>query len=102
MFPPGLAKLATNPLETGSLIEAKTMGIVLDAFLIARIAGVVGATMRSTFRWTSSAANSVVRSCLPSDISIFNDNVLALYVAEITEPVTKRVDAGLVSASGGP
>jgi len=50
MFPPGLARLVTNPLATGSLIEVKTRGIAVDAFLMARIAGVDEATIRSTFR----------------------------------------------------
>ena len=41
MFPPGRARLATNPAPTGSIAVVMTIGIVWVAFLAARAAGVV-------------------------------------------------------------
>jgi len=65
-FPPGLAKLETNPSSTGSAAAAKTMGIVLLAFLAASIATRELVTMTSTLRRTTSAARSGRVSILPS------------------------------------
>ena len=56
MFPPGRARLATNPLPTGSLSNVMTMGIVLVASLAARVSAGPAVTMTSTLRRTSSAA----------------------------------------------
>ena len=55
MFPPGCARLATNPAPTGSALDAMTMGMVLVACLAARAAAVVPATMMSTCICTRSA-----------------------------------------------
>src|SRR5439155_4047807 len=62
MFPPGRARLATNPLPTGSPALAMTMGMVLVARWAAGIAGVAPATMTSTFICTSSSARPGRRS----------------------------------------
>src|SRR5262245_65702337 len=56
VLPPGRPRLATNPLPTGSLEVGMTMGIVVVALCAALMTGVPDATMRSTFRLTSSAA----------------------------------------------
>jgi len=61
-LPPGRARLATRPLETGSAGPAKTMGMVLVACLAARAACVFAATMTSTLSATSSAARAGNRS----------------------------------------
>gem|GEM_PF-2323429 len=66
MFPPGRAKLATNPLATGSPSCAKTMEIVVVASLAARVTDGPAVTMISTLRRTSSAASSRSRSAFPS------------------------------------
>ena len=66
MFPPGRARLATNPLATGSLSDDMTMGIVLVASLAARFAVEPPETMTSTLRRTSSAASVGRRSGFPS------------------------------------
>ena len=66
MFPPGRARLATNPLPTGSLSNAMTMGIVEVASLAARVAVGPPVTMMSTLRRTSSAASAGRRSSFPS------------------------------------
>src|SRR5262249_45752061 len=58
MFPPGWAKLATNPVLTGSDTRAITMGIVEVARFAARDAWVLMATITSTLRRTSSSARS--------------------------------------------
>ena len=47
MLPPGFAKLAANPLPTGSETAANTIGIVCVAACIAAVAGVVIATNTS-------------------------------------------------------
>ena len=60
-FPPGRAKLVTNPAPTGSLTLAKTIGIVLVVFLAARAGSVEFVTITSTLSWTSSAARSASR-----------------------------------------
>ncbi len=56
-FPPGRAKLATNPAFTGSIpLNAITIGTVWVAFLAALMAGGLTATMMSTLARTRSAA----------------------------------------------
>ena len=66
MLPPGFAKLAANPLPTGSETAANTIGIVRVAACNAAVAGVVIATNTSAFRPTSSFATSCIRSTLPA------------------------------------
>jgi len=65
MFPPGRARLATNPLRTGSGSAAITIGIVAVA---SRAAPMVRprATMTFTGMRTSSAASADKRSRFPS------------------------------------
>ncbi len=63
-FPPGRARLVTNPAATGSA-AVKTIGIVPVADLAASaVADPPVATIRSTGRRTSSAARSRSRSGL--------------------------------------
>ena len=62
MFPPGRARLVTNPCAMGSPTFAMTIGMSLVACWTARIAGVDAVTMTSTFRPTNSTANSASRS----------------------------------------
>ncbi len=66
IFPPGRARLATKPNATGSPLVTMTIGIVVVAFLAARIAGDPAVSMTSTLRRTNSAANSGSRSNFPS------------------------------------
>ena len=47
-LPPGLLKLATNPLATASPLAAMTIGTVFVAFLAARVDGVLSVTIAST------------------------------------------------------
>lgn len=61
-FPPGRARLATNPVPTGSPTTTVTIGMVLVTFFAARAAAVPGATIRSTLRLTSSVASARYRS----------------------------------------
>ncbi len=72
MFPPGLAKLATNLFSTGFPAAAITIGIVLVACLAARVDGLPPVTMVSTFSRTKSAARPGSRSsrASPSRYSI--------------------------------
>ena len=64
-FPPGRAKLATSPVPTGSVLVVMTIGIVLVAFLRARVRAEPSAITMSTFNRTSSAARSAKRSVFP-------------------------------------
>jgi ABC transporter substrate binding protein len=66
MFPPGRARLATNPFPTGSLSNAMTMGIVTVASLATRVTVGPAETMMSTLSRTSSAASAGRRSSFPS------------------------------------
>ena len=62
MFPPGCARLATNPFPTGSGSCPITMGTVEVACLAGRVAWGPPVTMRSTLRRTNSAASAGRRS----------------------------------------
>ena len=55
-FPPGRARLATNPRPTGSVAFIMTIGTVPVAFLAARIAGSIDATITSALPDTRSRA----------------------------------------------
>src|SRR5262245_54501571 len=66
MFPPGRARLATNPFPTGSPSCAMTIGTVAVASLAERVPAEVPVTMTSTLRRTSSAASAGKRSSFPS------------------------------------
>ena len=57
MFPPGLPRLDTSPTRIGSPTPTMTMGIVVVAFLAARLPGVFATTMTFTGILTSSAAS---------------------------------------------
>ena len=66
-FPPGRARLVTNPWPTGSTAATMTMGIVLVASLAARVAPPPPpVTMTSTFNRTNSAERAERRSSFPS------------------------------------
>ncbi len=60
-LPPGRARLTTKPPRTGSVANAKTMGIIAVADFTVGTEG-PSVTMRSTWRWTNSAAISASRS----------------------------------------
>ena len=66
MFPPGLPRLETSPTRTGSPTATMTMGMVVVAFLAARLPGVFATTMTFTGSFVSSAASSGRRSGCPS------------------------------------
>src|SRR5438445_683140 len=84
-LPPGRARLVTSPLVTGSPTAMKTMGRVLVACLAARAAGVPGATRTSTLSATSSAATAGEPLELPLGRSVFDHEVAALDVTEVTQ-----------------
>ena len=65
-FPPGRARLVTNPSRTGSLIPMKTIGIVLVRSLAVRARNVLAVTMMSTFIWRNSVTKVEARSFFPS------------------------------------
>ena len=64
-FPPGRAKLEISPAPTGSPADM-TIGMELVALRAASAAGVPHATITSTGRLTSSAANPANRPVAPS------------------------------------
>ncbi len=57
-LPPGRPRLATRPAPTGSALAAITIGIVLVAFIAARVPAVVAVTITSTSRRTSASASA--------------------------------------------
>ena len=69
-----------------------TIGIVPVACLAAKLAGEPEARMSSTFRATSSAARSGSRSLRPSEEAVLDDDVLALDVAVLAQPLEKALD----------
>ena len=66
MFPPGRARLATNPFPTGSASCAITMGIDVVASFVTRVGSGPEVTMTSTLRRISSLASAGRRSSFPS------------------------------------
>ena len=82
MFPPGRARLSTSPGVTGSPTLEKTMGIVLVAFLAARVSALAGVMITSTLRRTSSSARAGSRSSLFSAYQTRKRYVLALDIAD--------------------
>ena len=66
MFPPGRARLATNPFPTGSRVKRHDDRNRAGCFFAARVAVDHPMTMTSTLRRTSSAASSGSRSSFPS------------------------------------
>src|SRR5262245_4593643 len=66
IFPPGLARLATNPLPTGSVSCAMMIGIVEVASFTGRVTAPPPVMMISTLSCTSSAASAGRPSIFPS------------------------------------
>jgi hypothetical protein len=64
-FPPGLERLSTSPVLTGSPATAITIGISRVASLAATARGVNHVTITSTLSRTSSAASAARRTCCP-------------------------------------
>src|SRR2546427_7256360 len=94
IFPPGRAMLATNPALTGSAIVGMTIGIVPVARWAAYPAGLFAATMTSTLRRTTSAANSGNRSVVPPPQRHSTVMFLAFDVAEVTQPLEEDIRGG--------
>ena len=100
MFPPGCAKLLTNPEPIGSLAGAITIGIVAVAFCAAATAGVASATIKSGLSAinSSSSAGSVSYRPFASLTSIIrflpSSYPLDLNVSRMTSrinwPLTRR------------
>jgi len=65
-LPPGLAKLATTPAETGSFANGKTIGVAGIACFAAFTAATPAVTTMSTLSRANSAAISPQRSARPS------------------------------------
>ena len=66
MFPPGRARLLTNPVPTGSIDHVMTMGMVVVACFSAAMPGLPPVTTTSGLSRTSSAAKPGIRSYLNS------------------------------------
>jgi hypothetical protein len=67
IFPPGRAKLATNPAPTGSATCANTMGTLRVSRCNTATEGVAPAKITSGFSFTSSAAYARARSGSPAN-----------------------------------
>ena len=88
MLPPGRARLAMRPgLDriSGETAHHDRDGTV--ACLAAKLAGEPEATMRSTLAATSSAASSGSRSLRPFGEAVLDDNVPALDVTVLAQPL---------------
>ena len=66
MLPPGLARLATNPLPTALLTLAMTIGMVFVARCSARVVVALPTTITSTFCPINSLAKTSRRFTSPS------------------------------------
>ena len=64
MLRPGLARLATSPVATGSNVATNTTGVWPAASLAGSTDGVPEATIMSTLRRTNSAAASGICAAL--------------------------------------
>jgi hypothetical protein len=89
-FPPGRARLVTSPLATGSLTAAKTMGRVL----VACLAGPGEVVARRGHDDINLERDQFGRESgeplgLPLGISVFDHDVAALDVTEVTQSLTE-------------
>ena len=89
-FPPGRARLDTNPIATGSPTSAITIGICLVAWIAARAPGVLMATRTSTRASTSSLARAGSRSALALRRSQQEAEAPSLLVPERTQRLDER------------
>src|SRR5262245_33250489 len=101
IFPPGRARLATNPLPTGSLSCAMTMGIVTVASLAARVDGGPFATMMSTFESHEFGRERGETVEFSLRVSILNDDISPLHVAKLAEALPECLDAVRDTGKGG-
>ena len=88
-LPPGLARLSTRPVATGSPAPAITIGMSRVACFAANADGVKNVTMRSTLRRTSSAAFSNWISGLPAAERISRRRLSALDVARVAQALAE-------------
>jgi predicted deacylase len=86
-FPPGRARLVTNPRATESPRFVTTTGIVRVACSTAATFCADGTTITSTLGRTRPAARSGSRSYFPSDDRWLDGDVLAFHVAEFSQPL---------------
>ena len=91
-LPPGFARLAINPIPTGSPTVTRTIGIVAVARLAAIAAWAEVTTMALTGRPTSSTARFASRSTPPLREAILDGEVLSFRVSELSEPFPKSCD----------
>ena len=82
-FPPGRARLQRDLPRPGPTVTI-TMGIVLVAFLAARIRLPSCYYDDISLGRTNSATSSGARSSFPP-VSILNDDVLSLYIAKLAQ-----------------
>ena len=91
MFPPGRARLATNPEPTGSSSNPMTMGIV-------EVASLGNGLRRTTETRFDLELHEFGRErqaiWFSLGISILNDNVFPLHVAKLAQTLPECLDAG--------
>jgi len=90
MFPPGRARLCTNPEAIGSASMTKTMGIVLVARRAARIAAVPDRTMTS-LDLDELGDEGRKPIGVPFSPAVFDHHGLALDPAQLTQTSTVRL-----------
>ena len=91
MFPPGRARLATSPSPTGSLPPAITIGIVRVACWTARVAPLATVTITSSLSRTSFRREVSQPLVSALSVSVFDDEVLALHIAEVAQPLPESL-----------
>ena len=93
IFPPGRARLATNPVATGSTTATMTMGEGLGCLL-----GCLGSGRchrkdglhPQTDQFSRKVGEPII---LPLRKSGLNDDVLALHVAELAQPLPETLES---------
>ena len=94
MFPPGRARLSTSPAATGSAPAIKTMGIVLVAFLAARLASRRGRDEYVNFETDQLISQGGKPVELFFSVSILESYVFALNIAERAERLFVSFELG--------
>ena len=93
-IPAGRARLATRPLPTGSPGSVNTIGTVVVSACAACAATVPATTRTSMSRRRSSAASGKLIDH-PVCIAVLDDDILALGVAKLVQPLPKHGEEGI-------
>src|SRR5262249_31469142 len=93
MFPPGRARLATNPLKTGSPSWAMTIGIVEVATLAGRVAPSPPVTITSTLETHELDGERLRALAIAIRSAPFYSDIFSFDISQIAQSLTKSVGA---------